>query len=192
MIRDERGISSVEFVIVASVFFMLCFGVIDFSRAMWHWNAAAKATHVGVRFAVVNNMVSIAMQSYKGSVAAGQSIPAATVVADLGTDTFVCTNTGCNGNGDTGTSFDDIAFALIVAKMQTRYDRVEPENVVVEYRHIGLGFSGDPLSPDLNPAVTVRLVGMEFNFVTPGFTGIATLGMPAFRATMTGEDLTTL
>ncbi|MEE9249821.1 MAG: TadE/TadG family type IV pilus assembly protein, partial [Alphaproteobacteria bacterium] len=49
--RDERGISSVEFVIVATAFFMLIFGLIDFSRAMWEWNAAAKATHWGVRYA---------------------------------------------------------------------------------------------------------------------------------------------
>ncbi len=59
LIRDERGISSIEFVIVATVFFMLIFGIVDFSRAMWEWNAAAKATQFGARYAVVSDIVSL-------------------------------------------------------------------------------------------------------------------------------------
>ena len=195
LIRDQRGISSIEFVIVATVFFVLIFGIIDFSRAMWEWNAAAKATHWGVRYAVVNDMVSIKMAKFSGVLAgvdAGSSVGAGVVVANLGTDTFTCTNNGCNGNGDTSTDFDDIAFGLIVARMQAIYDRIQPENVIIEYRHIGLGFAGDPLGPDLNPAVTVRLVGMNFDFVTPGLSGILDIDLPDFAATMTGEDLTSL
>ncbi len=190
--RDQRGISSVEFVVVAAVFCMMIFGIFDFSRAMWEWNAAAKATHWGVRYAVVNDMVAIRMHDWKGGdngFGAGASIPAG-VVPGLGTDTFTCINTGCNGNGDTGTDFDDIAFGLIVARMQLIYNKIQPENVIVEYQHIGLGFSGDPFGPDLHPAVTVRLTGMQFDFITPGFAGIFNIAMPAFAATMTGEDLT--
>ncbi len=195
--RDERGISATEFVIVASVFFMLCFGIVDFSRAMWQWNAAAKATHWGVRYAVVNDMVSIKLATFSGVLAgvnAGESIPAAIVQdpGSLGTDTFVCTNTGCNGNADPDDDFDVGAFGLIVAQMQAIYDKIQPENVIVEYRHIGLGFAGDPLGPDLHPAVTVRLVGMQFVFITPGLAGILNIAMPDFAATMTGEDLTSL
>ncbi len=195
LIRDERGISATEFVIVASVFFMLCFGIIDFSRATWEWNAAAKATHWGVRYAVVNDMVSIKMAKFSGVLAgvdAGSSVGADVVVTNLGTDTFNCTNSGCNGNGDTSTDFDDIAFGLIVARMQAIYDRIEPENVEVEYRHVDLGFSGDPLGPDLHPLVTVRLTGMTFVFVTPGLSGILDIDLPDFAATLTGEDLTSL
>ncbi len=195
--RDQRGISSIEFVIVASVFFMLCFGLIDFSRAMWEWNAAAKATHWGVRYAVVNDMVTIKMREWEGGgdggLSAGASIPASVVTGSLlGTDTFICTNTGCNGNGNTATDFDDITFALIVTQMQAIYDKIQPENVIVEYRHIGLGFSGNPIGPDLHPAVTIRLVDLQFVFITPGLTGILDIAMPDFAATMTGEDFRTL
>ncbi len=195
LIRDQRGISSVEFALVATVFFMMIFGLIDFSRAMWEWNAAAKATHWGVRYAVVNDMVAIKLVTFNGSlegVDAGSSVPVATITAKYGTDTFTCTNTGCNGSGDTDNDFDDIAFGLIVARMQLIYDRIQPENVEVQYRHIGLGFSGDPLGPDLHPLVTVRLVGMTFDFVTPGLAGLFPMDMPDFAATMTGEDLTSL
>ena len=134
LIRDQRGISSIEFVIVATVFFMLIFGLIDFSRAMWEWNAAAKATHWGVRYAVVNDMVSIRLAGFRGTLLsppldAGSPVTAAEVSAALGSDTFTCTNAGCDdGNGvdgNTTTSFNDIAFGLIVAQMQKIYDRIE-------------------------------------------------------------------
>ena len=192
--RDQRGISSIEFVIVATVFFMMIFGMVDFSRAMWEWNAAAKATHWGVRYAVVNDMVTIKMRIWSGTLDGGLGAGSSVTVANLNglADTFTCISTGCNGNGNTATDFDDIAFGLIVDRMQLIYDKIQPENVIVEYRHIGLGFAGNPLGPDLHPAVTITLVGMQFDFITPGFAGIFNIPMPAFAATMTGEDLTSL
>ncbi len=191
LFRDRRGISSVEFALVCGLFFLLVFGVIDFSRAMWEWNAAAKATHWGVRTAIVNDMVSIKLATFSGVLAgvdAGYPVPIDKVDPAI----YTCYNTGCNGNGDTSTSFDVDAFDLIVAQVQKIYDRVGPENVVVVYRHIGLGFSGDPFGSDLHPLVTVSLRNMEFEFVTPGLSGLLTLTMPDFAASMTGEDLCTL
>jgi len=195
LFRDRRGISSVEFALICSLFFMMVLGVVDFSRAMWEWNAAAKATHWGVRYAIVNDMVSKEMASFSGVLAgleAGSLIDPSVVVSDLGTATFTCNDSGCNGNGDLGTSFDDVAFGLIVAQMQMIYSRIGPENVIVEYRHVGLGIAGDSTSPDLHPLVTVSLRNMTFDFVTPGFSGIFTLTMPDYAASMTGEDLTSL
>ena len=195
LIRDERGISCVEFVIVATVFFMLIFGMVDFSRAMWEWNAAAKATHWGVRYAVVNDMVAIKMREWSGTLDGGLGAGSSVPVASLSglADTFTCTSTtGCNLQTDTTNDFDDIAFALIVARMQAIYDKIQPENVIIEYRHIGLGFAGNPIGPDLHPLVTVRLTGMKFVFVTPGLSGILDIDLPDFAATMTGEDLTSL
>ncbi len=190
--RDQRGISATEFVIVGGVLFMLIFGMVDFSRAMWEWNAAAKATHWGVRYAVVNDMVPIKMREWSGTLDGGLGAGSSVTVADLNglADTFTCTNaTGCNFQTDTTNDFDDITFALIVTQMQAIYDKIQPENVIVEYRHIGLGFAGNPIGPDLHPAVTITLVGMQFDFITPGFAGIFDITMPAFTATMTGEDL---
>ena len=117
LLRDRRGLSSVEFALVSLLFFGMVFGVIDFSRAMWEWNAAAKATHWGARYAIVNDMVSIKLAEFSGVLAgvdAGSSVDAGTVVTELGTDTFTCNNTGCNGNGNTTEAFNDIAFGLIV------------------------------------------------------------------------------
>ncbi len=195
LLRDRRGISSVEFALVCSLFFMLVLGVVDFSRAMWEWNAAAKATHWGVRYAIVNDMVSKKMAGFSGVLAgldAGSMIDPSVVESELDTATFTCYNSGCNGDGDIATSFDANAFDLIVPQMQMIYSRIAPENVVVEYRHVGLGFAGDPTSPDLHPLVTVSLRNMTFDFVTPGLSGIFTLALPDYAASMTGEDLTSL
>lgn len=191
IIRDQRGISSVEFAIVCSLFFLIVLGIIDFSRAMWEWNAAAKATQFGVRLAVVSDMVSIKMRDFSGvgaGIKAGKTVPLLTT----GTETVICNSAGCNGSADTTTSFNAAAFAAIVARMQTRYSSIGPENVEIVYEHIGMGFSGNPIGPDIDPAVTVRLRNMTFIFVTPGLSGIFNITMPSFAATLTGEDHVTI
>jgi len=191
ILRDRRGISSVEFALVCAVFFLFVFGIIDFSRAMWEWNAAAKATQFGVRFAVVNDMVSRNLANLKlmgvGGLGAGDSIP----IGTAGTETVICLMSGgnvtCNGSSDAANVNAD-AFNAIVTQIRARYSRVTAENVIVEYRHVGLGFVGNPIGSDIDPAVTVRLTGLVFTLATPGLSGIVTIDMPDFAATLTGED----
>ncbi|MFL6660932.1 MAG: TadE family protein, partial [Rhizobacter sp.] len=45
--------AAVEFALVASVFFMMLFGALEFSRLLWTWNAASEATRYGARLAAV-------------------------------------------------------------------------------------------------------------------------------------------
>jgi hypothetical protein len=190
-LHREDGISSVEFAIVCSVFFLFIFGIIDFSRALWEWNSAAKATHVGVRYAVVNDPVTDAID-YDGianGFGNGQAIP---IDAFNGGKPVICTRpldkTICIlGNGDV-TAGNDAAFRAIVDRMKRTYYRIDPDNVIVEYRHIGLGFSGNPFGSDIIPAVTIRLQLPDFEFVTPGLSGILTIGRPDFQTTFTAED----
>lgn len=192
LLRDRRGISSVEFALVCAVFFLFVFGIVDFARAMWEWNAATKATQVGVRYAVVNDMVSTSLANLKlvgvGGLQAGDSVPIGTAGT---TNVITCTKSGgagtCAGAADPS-AFDDAAFTAIVTRMQSVYSDVTEDNVVVEYRHVGLGFVGNPLGSDIDPAVTVRLTGLVFNFATPGLSGIVSINMPDFAATLTGED----
>ena len=186
---DERGISSVEFAIVCSLFFLIVLGIIDFSRAMWEWNAAAKATQFGVRYAVVNNMVSIPLRTFDGTaiVSAGETIEVGSMGAAL--ELVICTSTGCNNKP---ADLDSVRFTAIVDQMKQRYSRIQPENVIVEYRNIGLGFAGNPLGPDIDPLVTVRLTGLTFIFITPGLSGIFSITMPDFAASLTGEDHNTI
>ncbi|MFQ6017193.1 MAG: TadE/TadG family type IV pilus assembly protein [Kiloniellaceae bacterium] len=183
---DERGITSIEFVIVSTVFFMFILGIFDFSRALWEWNKASKATQAGVRFAVVSDMVSESWQTFNGvsitGVSAGDTVAVASFPLPNPT---ICTIAGCNGSA---ADLDPIAFAAIVDRMQRVFGRIAPANVVVRYDYTSLGFAGNPVGPDIDPLVTVSLVGMQFRFLSLGLVGLDTINMPDFAATLSGED----
>ena len=49
----QFGAKTVEFAIVALLFFSLLLGIMDFGRMLFTWNAAAEATRWGARIAVV-------------------------------------------------------------------------------------------------------------------------------------------
>jgi hypothetical protein len=59
--------------------------------------------------------------------------------------------------------------------------------VEVHYSGSGLGFVGDPTGPSASPLVTVRIRSLQFKPVT-GFL-MATIDLPGFNTTLTGEDL---
>jgi Flp pilus assembly protein TadG len=46
-------VAAVEFAVVASLFFTVLLGAMEMSRLLWTWNAAAEATRLGARLAVV-------------------------------------------------------------------------------------------------------------------------------------------
>jgi hypothetical protein len=56
--RRQEGAAAVEFAIVASIFFMLVFGIIDFGFAFHSWNNAVNAAREGARKAAVDANVS--------------------------------------------------------------------------------------------------------------------------------------
>ena len=81
--------------------------------------------------------------------------------------------------------------------MQQIFPRLDSTNVVVEYMPVGLGFVWRPCGPV--PSVTVRLQNMSFDFIVidslltlVGGSLASSLAMPAFTATMVGEDLSTV
>lgn len=194
---DRRGISTIEFALVAMLFFMFILGIIDFSRAMWEWNMAAKATYAGVRLAVVTDMVAEDWQTYSGlgdsvcddgvtkTATCGAGGEIATPPASLANPT-TCIDTGCDGSSDPS-RFDAAAFNRILAEVQSVFNRVEAQNLEIQYRHFG-GFAGNPVGPDVSALVTVRLRNMDFLFISLGFIGLDTMDMPGFAATLTGED----
>lgn len=53
-LREERGASAVEFAIVATVLFLLVFGIIDFGFGFHTWNGTANAAREGARRAAVD------------------------------------------------------------------------------------------------------------------------------------------
>jgi hypothetical protein len=71
--------------------------------------------------------------------------------------------------------------------MATMYPSITAANVEVEYKNVGLGYSGDPNGPDVAPLVTVRLTGLTFQPITSLL--LASFTMPDFATSLTGEDL---
>lgn len=52
--KRQDGAAAVEFAIVATLFFVLVFGVIDFGFGLWSWNSTANAAREGARKAAVD------------------------------------------------------------------------------------------------------------------------------------------
>ncbi|MGJ0484882.1 MAG: TadE/TadG family type IV pilus assembly protein [Methylomicrobium sp.] len=51
--KDQRGAAMVEFAIIGLLFFMMLFGIIEFGRAFFTYNALLEATRRGARVAAV-------------------------------------------------------------------------------------------------------------------------------------------
>ena len=54
--QRQTGAAAVEFAVVSGVFFMILLGAVEMGRLLWTWNAAAEATRLGARMAVVCDM----------------------------------------------------------------------------------------------------------------------------------------
>ncbi len=52
--KNERGTTVAEFAVVALIFFMMIFGIIEFGRMLYTHNALADATRRGARYAVLH------------------------------------------------------------------------------------------------------------------------------------------
>ena len=175
---------------VLPLLLLLLIGMIDVGRFMWEYNQAQKATQMGARYAVVTDPVLTNLETYSfasdGSVPQGDTV-ATDYFSDASCTSSACTCNASNGNFCNSPTHNAAAFNNIVDRMQEMYPRIPAANVQVDYRNVGLGYSGDPYGPDVAPLVTVRLTGMQFQpFTTMIFGG--NINMPVFRAELTLED----
>ena len=69
--KGERGAALVEFAIVATVFFSVLFGVLEFGRLFWTHNALRDAARRGVRYAAVRKNDAAGIQAVKYMVVYG-------------------------------------------------------------------------------------------------------------------------
>ena len=188
MLRDRRGITSVEFAVVAVLFFAAVLAVVDFGRLLWQWNLAVQATRIGVRAAAVGDIVALDLRRLDGTLfaLAGQPVPADALTPNP----TICSREGCGPalGALNPAGIDAAAFDRIVARMRAHDRNIGPENVVIEYRHVGLGMAGNPTGPDIDPLITVRLRDLEFTFMGLAFLHLPSIALPDFRASMTAED----
>ncbi len=190
--KDDAAATAAEFALVVPLLILFIFGIIDVGRFMWEWNTAEKATQMGVRFAVVTDIVPSDLVDYDFTTVAGviQGAPVSDELFPGVSCTGTATEASCTCKTD-GCDFDlggdKDAFNNIVGRVSQIYGRVTPENVIVDYDPSGLGFAGNPYGPDVAPIVTVRLQGIEFQPILGQIFG-ATIDLAGFASSMTMED----
>ncbi len=202
--RRSEGAAAIEFALVCIPLLLITIGIMEFAFALFQWNAAEKATQLGVRMAVVSTPMVAGLNTFDGTgggKVAGEE-PPETFMATAGTP-IVCNDSGNLGQctnvlAGIDSTFNNDAHTRILTKMRKIFPRIAAENVAVEYYFMGLGFVGRPCGPV--PSVTVRLQNMNFDFIVidslltlvAGGGGLGpTMAMPSFTATMVGEDLNT-
>ncbi len=187
--KSTAAAAGVEFALMVPLLFMLLFGIIDVGRLMWTWNRAEKATQMGVRYAAVTDSVSEGLQAY--DFFTGDAIPRGNLIPQSSFNGATCTSTGCTcktgGTCPPLGSVSNTAFNNTVTRMEAIMPEIEPANVIIDYAYSGLGYSGDPYGPDIQPLITVRLTGLTFQPMIGYFWG-AGVNLPSFDATLTMED----
>lgn len=185
----------VEFSIVLSLLLVLTGGIVEFAWAYFQWNSATKALQQGLRLASVSNPVASDLSSLTGlEQGAVPGDPMYSFERVCRGDTQSCTNgtydpsamntlvygrgqNNCGGVGADG-----------VAGMCDIYWRIRPENVIISYKHTGLGFAGRPGGPV--PTITIELTGLSYSFLfLDGLLGLMPINLPPMKSTVTGEDL---
>ena len=192
--RSTRASTAAEFGLLTPLLLSFMIGTIDLGRFLWTCNRAEKATQMGVRYAVVTDIVPSGLATYDfavtGGIPQGDPIPASSftsahcVEAAGGTVTCTCVPASCPG----GNAVNKIAFDNIVARMRLFYPELTADHVQINYDYSGLGYAGDPNGIQVAPLVTVQLTGMTFTPLLFRFFGNQTVSLPAFSASLTLED----
>lgn len=185
----ERGAVLIEITVTVFVFLVILFGIVDFSRAFYQWNAATKAVQLGARYAATNDPVLQQLPTIDGRL--GGAMP-----GDPYTGTF---DVLCDGSQDppscscTGTecpttrTYVANAMTGIVNAMKKAYPEIVSTNVKVRYTYTNLGYVSRPGGPV--PTITVSLTGLKFKFILLSFMFRNDITMPPLETTVTGEDL---
>lgn len=209
--RNEDGATTIEFTIVTLLFFMLTFGITEFGYLLWQYNSAAKAAQVGSRVAAVSNAVWADLPDLTDDAGSpgGEWLTNYAVACsrkdtdcqsvgedevddiEYDEDAMNCLVFGRQAGEELCKTECDAAAATDEQGMCNYFSRIatdEATDVVVTYRHTGMGFSGRPGGPV--PTITLQLTGLTFDFFALGpLLEFGQIAMPDFEVTITGEDL---
>jgi hypothetical protein len=206
---DESGAAMLEFTAAVVTFFVILFGVIEFSYAFYQWNAATKAMQQGARLAAVSEPAVVDFRDISGittGVTPGDPMPDFEFTCAAGVE-------GCDDNAlrlivfgrcDEGEEceLEEINGSEIPVRsscnarttshnagMCNMFPRVNGiDKIEVSYEYTGLGYAGRPGGPV--PTITMKLINMNFDFILlAAFLPDNSLAMPNFATTVTGEDL---
>jgi len=192
-LRDERGASAAEFVLVLPVLALFVFGVINVGWFAWKINLMEKAVQAGARYAVATSPVAsgLVTESYVNKDVNGVTLRQGDRIPAEALGTVSCTSTVCmcpqtfglQSCAHSGSGAND-PFGRMVTRMQVYDPSVQAANVTIEYVGSGLGYAGDPSGMEIAPLVTVRLTGLTTRLT--GF--LPALRLPTVSASLTMED----
>ena len=201
LFRDASGASAAEYALVLPLLLIVLFGTIDVGRYAWSLNQAQKATQIGARWAVATNAVATSLQpiapygsGYDFAVTGG--IPQGTIVPKtVFNGSIECISDGTNASctctpGSTcnfPTTADTLAFNRLVTRMAQISPDITASKVKVAYSRSELGFSGDPIGPQISPLTTVSLQSLKFVPFTSQIFG-GRVDLPQFAYTLPMED----
>lgn len=188
LLRSPHGTTTVEFAVIAPLFFVLLLSFIELSIGYYWWKSTQKAAQIGARWAIVRDVAASGVPATNLRSATGVfGLPCQLDPSPCGSwpqASYVCD--GASGAGCTAGAFD-----ALVTRMRAIFPAFEAENVRVTYWETGLGYAGGPSIP----AVTVTLTEVPFQLGVLGLiTGLigggrTLLTLPDISATFTGEDL---
>ncbi len=162
--KNERGTSMAEFAVVATFFFMLIFGIIEFGRLLYTHNALTDAARRGVRYAII----------HKAEVATDGTPKVAKCVKNviMYGETHISAYPACNPPAGQPTLISGITTA----------------NIEVTFN--GADLDGKPLTPNPYGAnlgtATVTIKNYNFNLSIPLLRRTVTL--PAYTTTLPAES----
>jgi Flp pilus assembly pilin Flp len=176
-LRDRSGATMVEYALALPLLLVLIFGALDMAWAAYQWNAAAKATQWGARWAVVNPPMSATFAASLN--ASGYMLP-----DELG-KSCIEANSDCSADLDEKectVSDADCNMTAVLDIMRGVFLPLQDENVRVIYEPYPdgqqLGFVGRPGGAPVR--VTVDLTCQPFNwFFIAGWFGWAMPALPA-------------
>ncbi|HEX7693108.1 MAG TPA: TadE/TadG family type IV pilus assembly protein [Sphingomonas sp.] len=195
LMRSRHGGTAAEFGMLVPILLSFMIGTIDIGRFLWTCNRAEKATQIGARYAVTNDVVAGGLATYDfavtGGIPQGDPIPqsafggADCVSTSGGTVTCTCKS---GATCPTLTPVNTTAFSNIVTRMQQIYPNLTADKVKVSYEYSGLGYAGDPNGIQVSPLVTVRLLPTTFTPMLFRFFGNGTINLPSYATSLTLED----
>ncbi len=191
-LKDEGGGPLAEFTLVIFLLMSMSMAIVDFSRAVWQWNAAQKATQVAARIAVVRDPLYLPIKYHfncnpPATILLGElclDSATNTMRADCDFGTVVCTKDGCDGNAYAADQAQQ--FAEIYDAMRLAYTYLEDDEISITYTPTTLGFIGKPGGPIAE--VTAEISGDNFRFLLLLPWGFNFMEMQALRTTLTSED----
>jgi Flp pilus assembly protein TadG len=207
--QDCNGAVLVETTLVLLLFLLVSLGTVDAAFLLYDWAQGNKAAFFGARTALVIDPVATGITNLTYSTAATQlgqpcfaSTGAPNGTSSCPTVNTVCTPAATNGSCTGGETWNEAAFAIILAQMQTVFPRLGRQNVQISYQTTGLGFVGRPNGLPMNVTVSIRCMTHQFfflsalnnNLVFPALpTGCPAAApgpaLPPFPTTLTSESM---